>query len=356
VAALAVRDALLSYKGDWTETTWEQEGESAFRVNMTRVLERIQHRHFFGTAHRTLIAGYHLTQYVSNPFNFDGSKLLMIHNWDRTSLPKGRYGIASDLVIWDIIGRCEYLRLKPRHEGPVIWAGFSPDGMWIATSSWDGHVRVWEAMTGALFHTFGNASMHQSWNGQFSPDSELLAVGNGDGNLRIWEIRTGRLKYRLSLSGFEDIHDHMPLTTLSPIRGVSFSSDSNNVFISGGHGKTSLFKLSTCELLQRFTALRSQDGLLPYEITDLSISHNGNRIGFQTPNGDTFVYDMRSNEKWRIEQTLDSERACRKAVGSNLCLLDDAGETALTTDLDGNTLIWKISDSNSEDWIDVQGY
>jgi WD40 repeat protein len=185
----AARDAFLSYREDWDIRAWEREAESVFRESVSRVLEGVQHRHFFGSAQRVLISGYRLPKKTSNPFSLDGSKLLLVREWKPTEPPRGTHGVACDLVIWNVDDKCEDQRLEPRHEGAIMWAAYSPDGLWIATSSWDGCVRVWESMTGVLFHTFGSSALQHSWQGQFSPDSKLLAVGNGDANVRIWDTK-----------------------------------------------------------------------------------------------------------------------------------------------------------------------
>jgi hypothetical protein len=151
----------------------------------------------------------------------------------------------------------------------------------------------------------------------------------------------------LSLFGFEDILDLTPLSIISRIGNVSFIGDSSNIFIADGNGNAAYFSLRKHEMLQRYAQLRTPYGLVPYEIAQLAVSSNGNRLGIQTANGDTYIYDRDVNEKWGIQQTLESRRAFRSAVESDLHFLDQNGEMVLLSDMEGNLLLWKLS--NTED-------
>jgi len=77
---------------------------------------------------------------------------------------------------------------------------FSPDGKLLASSGNDQVVRVHEAATGRVVHTFrdGRPGKHLYWAVAFSPDGRRLAAGYGDeneiepGGVRLWEVGTWR--------------------------------------------------------------------------------------------------------------------------------------------------------------------
>jgi hypothetical protein len=122
---------------------------------------------------------------------------------------------------------------------------YSPDGMWLASGSWDETVRVWEASTGALLktlqgHTAGVTAV------AYSPDGKRLAAGALDRAVRVWEASTGAL-----------------LTTLkghtSGVTAVAYSPDGNVLVSAGSDGSTMLFRVSDGSRLATLRAVREQD-------------------------------------------------------------------------------------------------
>ena len=78
-------------------------------------------------------------------------------------------------------------------EGHTAWtyfASWSPDGSKLATSSFDGTVRVWDVATGETLTVF---SGHSSWPADldWSPDGSRLVSGDETGNVLIWDALTG---------------------------------------------------------------------------------------------------------------------------------------------------------------------
>ncbi|NYI07570.1 NB-ARC domain-containing protein [Allostreptomyces psammosilenae] len=75
------------------------------------------------------------------------------------------------------------------HAGPVFSVAVAPDGVWLATGSWDGTVRVWDRVTGACTATFTSARGVESV--AVAPDGTWLASGGSDGVVRVWDRVTG---------------------------------------------------------------------------------------------------------------------------------------------------------------------
>jgi WD40 repeat protein/DNA-binding SARP family transcriptional activator len=112
-----------------------------------------------------------------------------------------RLGIAtldSGGVVVDVDSGEQVLSLQGQELG-ISDFDWSLDGRWVATSGWDGTVRIWETATGkARFTLFGHTDgvVAADW----SPDSTRLVTGSADGTAKVWEISEGGARDLLTLS------------------------------------------------------------------------------------------------------------------------------------------------------------
>lgn len=108
------------------------------------------------------------------------------------------------------------------HQKQVNHVVFSPDGLFIASSAYDNHVKLWNSLNGQFLFTFRGhvAPVYMSC---FSPDSRLLVSGSKDTTLKVWDVRTGKLK--------EDLPGHR-----DEVFAVDWSPDGGKVG-SGGKDK-----------------------------------------------------------------------------------------------------------------------
>jgi hypothetical protein len=79
----------------------------------------------------------------------------------------------------------------------MVWVNsvsYSPDGRYIASGSYDGTIKIWDATTGALVRTLTG---HSDWvfSVSYSPDGRYIASGSRDGTIKIWDATTGALSY-----------------------------------------------------------------------------------------------------------------------------------------------------------------
>jgi len=101
---------------------------------------------------------------------------------------------------------------------------FSPDGRWLATSSWiDRSVWVWDFALRKPVHRLDGFST------AFSPDSRRLATTEGSRlshQIAVWDVESGKPQFRLTYS--DPIY----------LRALSFTSDGD--FIVGGGNDTAI--------------------------------------------------------------------------------------------------------------------
>ena len=106
--------------------------------------------------------------------------MLASASWDQT------------VRLWNVnTGR--HLRTLTGHTSDVMSVVFSPDGQTLASASWDGTIRLWNPNNGQLKRTLaGHAGGVASV--AFSPDGQTLASGSADSTIRLWNAKTWKLK------------------------------------------------------------------------------------------------------------------------------------------------------------------
>ena len=125
-------------------------------------------------------------------------------------------------------------------EGPVQGVALSGNGRFLASGSFDGTARLWEAASGRLMATLeGHAG--PVFCVALSTDGQLLATGGTDGTARLWETKSGRLL--VALRGHA-----------GAVRGVALSPDGRRVASASYDRTARLWEASTGESLRTFRA------------------------------------------------------------------------------------------------------
>jgi WD40 repeat protein len=98
-------------------------------------------------------------------------------------------GYDGVVRLWDVAGG-RPLRILSGARGTVWTLDYSPDGLQLAAAGEDSLVRIWRPADGRLLHTLRGHGRNV-WEVGFSPDGRRLASGSFDATARIWDVATG---------------------------------------------------------------------------------------------------------------------------------------------------------------------
>ena len=74
------------------------------------------------------------------------------------------------------------------HKGKIIHLAASPDGRYLASSSWDGTIGLWDIDTGTPRFLQGHRGPVNAT--AFTADGQGLYSVSADGTLRLWDVAT----------------------------------------------------------------------------------------------------------------------------------------------------------------------
>jgi len=203
------------------------------------------------------------------------------------------------------------------HTDAVYDVAFSPDGLLLATASYDNTIKLWRLGDGDLIATL-RGHQDQVFRLRFSPDGRSLASAGGDGTARLWKVDSATEAATLTGHGDPIVDlDYSPdgqllatvgshiqlwrdqkLLWMSPHRALCFAvrfSPDGRSLATGSRDSVQLYSLSEAESL-RPTESRtlSIDGGMVYQV---DYSPCGKWLIAAASDGTLTVWDARTGER-----------------------------------------------------------
>lgn len=280
------------------------------REQYTKAIEKLQSNlEVEGLVHQEgSIAGF-----GSRPFSSDGKTSLYLINNETTQHGKRPPAELPQIVVYDAVNRAEKHVLEG-HEDAIIWTEFSPDNQHIASASWDGTFRIFDAETGKCNHIAGPTG-GQCWRGEWSPDSKhILFCGRGtseedeDGKstsytlVAVHSVETGKEVARFRQDSLRRWVRHV---SWSPGGEIAIAHET----------EVWIWKPFEDRIVSSF-AVKIVDRLMKVfaSITELWWANSGDLLIMQNGDYTVEVWDRAKNLKWRVQRPT-GVKAGRSATG-----------------------------------------
>ena len=214
------------------------------------------------------------------------------------------------------------------HTGPIMWAGFSPNGKLIATTAWDGYCKLYDGEKGKHIRDYGPTG-GQNWACDFSIDSENLAVSRGSGagpSTFVWRTDDPR-SFPISLQG----HRGWP-------RAISWSPDGNGLAIGAADGRLDFYDARSLTLEQVWQLAKVPERII-LEVTEVRWTGGGRKILFTPTDGSVQMYDFETNKK--MQWGPGEHQPFVSSSWFSLVFMEKSGLLG-SVDPDGSFRIWKV--------------
>lgn len=175
------------------------------------------------------------------------------------------------------------------HESRITRLTWSPNGQLLASSSFDGSIRVWDPETGELYRTLRptnakpgydewtiNGVSVIAWCPAWSPNGKILVSGYDDALIRLWDVETGKLF--LTLKG----HTYK-------VNNVAWSPCGKILASSADDSTIKLWNIEDGILINTLTGHRSG-------INTIAWSEDGKRLASASLDATVRIWDMLTHQ------------------------------------------------------------
>jgi len=216
------------------------------------------------------------------------------------------------------------------HVGMIHDAGWSRDGRLIATSGFDGTVRVWEIATGKQILSVKPLNTF-ACSVAFSPDGRLLAAGGSDdGQLKLIDVASGRIVRSLQTSD-------------STLYAMEFTPDGrhlvvNHTIMNRGDSSVRIFRMSDCS--EVWNEVKGP-------ATSFALSRDGKSFAYSTPTGKVVILETSS---WSELRSIDAHQ-----FGASSLAFHPRSRWLASSGRDGAVRIWDVSKGTLVHALPIKG-
>lgn len=243
-----------------------------------------------------------VVQYAA--FSPDGKRFVSCGEW-----PEGDRTVR----IWDVEKGTEILKID--HPGQAPMAIFSPNGRFIASTSDDSNIYLWDAKTGEKVRTFkGHSEVVMGI--AFNAEGTQLLSGGSDSTARVWDVETGReLQKFTGHSG-------------SMVKRVAFHPDGKHALTAGRDNFVRMWSIDNANEVQKFKSSGKW-------ADSLAVTRDGKYLAVAGTfeNGrEVYIYEIESGKKL-IECIGHTEGLTHVSFSAD-------GKRLLSSSYDGTARLW----------------
>jgi WD40 repeat protein len=257
-----------------------------------------------------------------------------------------------------LFGQQPTLMLQKGHTAPITDMAISEDGRLIVSASYDGTIRLWDALSKKELRVFYTQSMGQI---KIALKGQTLAAAMPDGNLKLWKIENGQLlkNYTFTENPITDLDFNLAKAEIllgfadGKIMMLNYENDKRSEVIQAhsdwintlGFSADGLHFLTAAAdglVLWNTKKMEKKQGLLGTSVSSANFSADGNYLVsggqdgivkvFKTEDGG-YISALEGNEKRLIFATITPDNG-----------------TIISVDLYGKTTVWN---AQTQDTIQV---
>lgn len=247
---------------------------------------------------------------------------------------------GSILQVWSVEERAPIVDLVG-HEGAVLDAVFSYNGEWVASTSFDGTVRIWDSHSGEELVALDGPPPGPTVPA-FSRDGTLLASNSFPGRIWVWDVATGEVTIKLPAPAgmVGEIGINLEFSPDDRTLAAAYSNDN----VPGAV----LWDLETAEPLRTFEGHEGQ-------VIDVGFTPDGTRLLTSGTDATVRIWDVATGDELAVFTGHENGevRDFQISAGGSLVASGGVAE-ALVWELDTLEVVDRLSGhSGSIDGIDI---